>query len=135
MPLYSSIDDLARQGGLTLVQQELNASQLYTSAVRALHWKEIGLRIRCPDALREYASRHDPDGRIEQIVPYFTHPNIIVIAPESVLLEIAQNVEWVKEHTFQAVIQYGPQFQMRREDYRRILGSIIRVGQESLSPL
>src|SRR3989338_9100880 len=111
MPTYSSIEDLVEQGGLTVVQQELNASSLYVRAVRTLHWREIGLRIQCHGTVREYASHHNPEGRIEHIVPYFTKPNIVVTTSEPVLLEIAQRLGGVKEHTFQAVLRYGPQFQ------------------------
>ena len=135
MPIYTSIDDLVQKGGLDLVQQELNASPLYVGAVHLLRWREIGLRIwnNSSAVVGEYSSHHDSEGIIQRIDPYFTQPNIIVTASEPVLLEIAQRVEWVRSHIFQAVLQYGPKFQMDPQNYRRIMWAIIKTGRERLS--
>ena len=119
---YTSLEKIVADGHAEQIKQELNNYPLYTFMVRLFGFREIGI-IALDEQSREiarYASQNNERGEITEIVNYFTKPDIAVKAKERDLLEILHQAERVKEHPFQAIVQYCWCFSLVAGQYQRI---------------
>ena len=120
---YNFICDIMQGEGKKLLIRELNSTLLYVTAVKEMGYKEIGIFVTDDDdvEISRYASQNNDNGEVTDIVDHFetNSPGITVRVNERTLLEILQNVEYVKDHPYRAFWKYLSDFKPGREKDRK----------------